>query len=93
MRRNEFLGRGRGLGSSQTLNCISSAGNQLFTEELPSILVRSDPSGGFLGLFGDNGRFVPNPLFNLFGSNTGDIERVGVQSRAGVILFLLIDKE
>ena len=93
MRRNEFQARERGLCSSQTLNCISSAGNQLFTEELRSIPVRSDPSGGFLGLFGDNEGFVLSPLFNLFGSNTGVIERGGVHSKAGVILFLLLDKE
>ena len=97
MRGNKFLGRGRGLCSSQTLNCISSAGNQLFTEGLCSILVRSDPSGGFLRLcvkrLGDNGRFVVNPLFNLSESNTDDIEHGGVQSKAGVILFLLKVKE
>jgi len=76
------------------LNCISCAGNQLFTEELRSILVRSDLSGGFLELcvklFGDDGRFLLNPLS---GSKTDDIERGGVKSKAGAILFLLIDRE
>ena len=87
----------RALASSQTLNCICSAGNQLFAEGLRSVLVCSDPSGGFPGLcvkqFGDDGRFVVNPLFNLSESNTDDIERGGVQFKAGAILFLLKVKE
>lgn len=97
VRMNEWLDCRRGLGSSQTLNCISSAGNQLFIEGLRSVLVRSDPSGGFLGLsvklWNDNGRFVLKALFNLSGSNTGDVERGGVHSIVGITLCLLKEQE
>lgn len=76
----------------QTLTCTSSAGNQLFTDMLrsTSILARSEPSGGFLGLL--LGSICNESLFSklpslrsicnesfFLGSNMGVMDLGGVQ--------------
>ena len=81
---------------SYTLNCISSAGNQLFTEGLRSVLCISEPSGGFRGLRVLDEALSPRSKggadFFLFiswcGINTGEIALGFFQFRASNPLFL-----
>lgn len=88
-----------------TLYCTSSAGNQLFTEALRSGLLRSEPSGAFLGLrlrvewalsprsMGGMDGGTDCFLLTSLGSNTGAIDRGGVQFKAGSRPLLFIGSQ